>query len=233
MIDQNYDDSLLNEPDQTDQDTAHPVKYDYSEFAPKNYDFSEFEPKQESVPQQSSQQKQSVTDVQQQTTYTNLFFDVIFFGLILTCFFLLKKIGLEKVKNFFSKNEITQLSQKSLIMLKEVNGGKRLLVALSILYLLFLVILIVNIHFSMIGLFFASMPVWLNWVAYWIFINLKQNKNISNELGLVICIFCMMLLLVFNFGYGGIFCLVSVPIWLAWLIYWVYLGFKKKSVEKK
>jgi len=157
----------------------------------------------------------------------------IFVILLITCFIAIKKLGLKRAREYLGKEKLIQLLQKFLIALKETRGVKRLYVAMSILYLIVLIgvvfadISYVSLCKSSQLLFFGGMPVWLNWFAYWIYLDFKSTNRGSKLQFWPTIVFILVVIMVFSAGYSDIFIIVSLPVWLSWLTYWVYLGFKR------
>lgn len=112
-----------------------------------------------------------------------------------------------------------------------MRGLKRVYLAVSILWLL-LVCSFLAIHvggfIQTITLFvFIAIPVWLNWLVYWIVRNSGCDNKKTARKYLTLIVLSVLLLFSINYGVGMVI-FVSTPVWVSWLVYWVILGFKKE-----
>ncbi|OGT11423.1 MAG: hypothetical protein A2X77_04335 [Gammaproteobacteria bacterium GWE2_42_36] len=192
-----------------------------------------------------------------QHSYFSLFIAMLGLGFGLTAAYVVLAIGIVIIALFFDyiyqiflkrKIYITQKRDSLYKCFKGVRGIKRLCLALSCLWIIlvisfctfgycdfsdyYLTMTYLGVSTQFLGqsiqiFIFASMPVFLNWLAYWILLGPNcQTRNQKSQL-IAITAFVLLLTLTFYEGFGMVFILASVPIWLFGLVYWVYLGFKK------
>lgn len=135
-----------------------------------------------------------------------------------------------------------KIKLKTLDHLKQCSGKRRLLITLSIVWGLLSFITAYSLANNnwpsntfdpiafITNFILFSLPVWLNWLTLWIYKEYRDNKQISlsqkRTLWILLAIF-IFFLAIYKMGFVLLILIVSIPVWLSWLIYWIILGYKK------